>query len=132
VTLPEWTPVEQDRHRLELEDAADPVKWCPTCEHVKALADFAVDRSRGDGRKWQCRVCVNAANRARAAAKREATEPPQPCRNCKDGRHGCWCVASLFGPWCPCRCRVVLGLAGPFEGGDPTAPWWDERFQGVA
>jgi hypothetical protein len=132
VTLAEWTPAEQGRHRAELENAADQVKPCPTCQHVKALADFAVDARRRDGRRWQCRMCSNAADRARAAANRKAAAPPEDCRNCKAGRHGRRCVASLFGPWCPCGCRAVLGLAGPFEGGDPTVPWWDERFQGVA
>jgi hypothetical protein len=137
VTLRAWTPEEQDRHAADLEDAADPVKWCPTCQHTKALTDFAVDRRRGDGRRWQCRPCSNAADRARDVRRRQAKaaargEPPPTCANCTAGSHGHWCVASLFGPWCPCGCRAVLGLAGPFDGSDPTVPWWDERYQGVA
>ena len=45
------------------------------------------------------------------------------CLGCVPGpgrrpRHGeeCW------GRSCPCRCRAVLGLSGPFPVGDPTTP----------
>lgn len=42
------------------------------------------------------------------------------CLGCLGGDHGedCW------GRSCPCRCRAVLGLLGPF-GYDPTAIGWD-------
>jgi hypothetical protein len=46
------------------------------------------------------------------------------CPACLDGRHGPACDG------CACRCRAVL--QGPFGGGDPTVPWWDERLVGVA
>ena len=40
------------------------------------------------------------------------------CHNCRNRHHGDRCQ----GPPCACRCRAMLGLNGPFEGGDPTAP----------
>jgi hypothetical protein len=101
-------------------------KRCGACREVKPISAFGRDRSRRDGLTWRCRDCYCAAERDRAK------RPKPPCRNCKAGQHGRWCVASLFGPWCPCGCRAVLGLAGPFELGDPTVPWWDERYAGVA
>jgi len=61
----------------------------------------------------------------RYAARRRPVA--RTCRNCRAGSHGRWCCASLYGPWCPCRCRAVLGLDGPFEGGDPTAPTAADR-----
>jgi len=69
---------------------------------------------------------------ARTRKPKAAPDQRDRCANCTAGRHGRWCCASLFGPWCPCGCRAVLGLAGPFDGGDPSVPWWDERLQGVA
>lgn len=129
MTLHDWTPAEQDRHAADLEDAADPVKWCPTCEHTKALTDFPIDRRRGDGRRWQCRPCGNAADRARAAKRRQAKMGPQPCANCKARRHGRWCTASLWGPPCPCRCRAGLGLT---EFLDATAPEIADQLEEVA
>lgn len=52
------------------------------------------------------------------------------CRNCRTGRHGNGCCVALVDPACPCRCRAVLGLAGPFDFADPSAPRdddWDEE-----
>jgi hypothetical protein len=40
------------------------------------------------------------------------------CQACRTRRHGPACD----GDGCVCRCRAMLGLDGPFEGGDPTAP----------
>lgn len=71
----------------------------------------------------------NATPKPRYATRRRPVA--RTCRNCRRGSHGRWCAASLFGPWCPCRCRAVLGLDGPFEGADPTAPEAAE-FEGVA
>jgi hypothetical protein len=50
------------------------------------------------------------------------------CLPCRRHEHGDLCQAT----GCGCGCRAVLGLAGPFELGDPTVPWWDERYAGVA
>lgn len=52
------------------------------------------------------------------------TKPTRPtiCRQCQDGYHGPRCGAAFFAGYCPCRCRTFLGLDGPFECGDPTAP----------
>jgi hypothetical protein len=40
------------------------------------------------------------------------------CLGCVGGEHGedCW------GRSCPCKCRAMLGIDGPFPGRDPTAP----------
>ena len=38
------------------------------------------------------------------------------CLACRSRLHGPACGG------CACRCRPLLGLDGPFEGGDPTAP----------
>lgn len=35
-------------------------KWCPHCETWKDLSAFAVDRTRRDGHKTQCKACVAA------------------------------------------------------------------------
>jgi hypothetical protein len=96
-------------------------KRCGACRETKPSSAFGRDRSRGDGLTWRCRDCGNAADRAKPK-RPKAIKPRPACANCKHGRHGRWCIASLFGPWCPCGCRAVLGLAGPFELGDPTAP----------
>jgi hypothetical protein len=40
------------------------------------------------------------------------------CLSCVGHEHGVMC----WGRACPCTCRAVLGLDGPFEGRDPTAP----------
>jgi len=98
-------------------------KRCGACRHRLPRTAFGTDRSRGDGLTWRCRDCLNAAQRAR----QKRPKPRPACANCKAGRHGRWCCASLYGPACPCRCRVVLGLDGPFEGGDPTAPTAADR-----
>ena len=46
------------------------------------------------------------------------------CLSCVGGEHGdqCW------GRSCPCRCRAMLGLDGPFPGCDPTAPDAGDRW----
>jgi len=106
VTLRPWFPAEQQAHRAALLEAIGGPTSLPP---------------------------LPARTPKPKAAAKPARKPRDPrCANCQAGRHGRWCVASLFGPWCPCGCRAVLGLAGPFDGGDPTVPWWDERFQGVA
>lgn len=50
------------------------------------------------------------------------------CRACRGHLHGEFCQGGL----CRCSCRAVLGLDGPFPFGDPTLPWWDDRYKGVA
>lgn len=95
-------------------------KRCGACGQVKGPTGFHTDRSRPDGLSWSCRACRNATDRERTPRKRERT--PQLCPNCQNRRHGHACTAAIFGPWCPCKCRAVLGLDGPFEFPDPTAP----------
>lgn len=51
-------------------------KTCANCETSKPLAEFAVDRSRADGRTYWCSACRNAR------AKRTYT----PQRNMRPGR----------------------------------------------
>jgi hypothetical protein len=50
------------------------------------------------------------------------------CLSCVGGEHAeqCW------GRSCPCRCRAVLGVAGPFTGRDPTAPGAVDVVRGAA
>lgn len=40
------------------------LKACVQCKAPKLATDFAVDRSRVDGRTYVCRACRNARNRA--------------------------------------------------------------------
>lgn len=70
---------------------------------------------------WRCR-CVLCRD-AHAAAKRIWQRWRGLCAECRDGQHGPMCRGLAVG--CGCRCRPMLGLAGPFEHGDPTAPFWD-------
>ena len=98
-------------------DVAAPVKRCPACDQTKPIEAFSRDRTKADGRTWRCRDCAKAAWQAK--------HPPKPkpaCANCQARWHGRWCANALFGPPCPCPCCAVLGLNGPFELSDPTAP----------
>ena len=62
-------------------------KWCPTCEQVKAVAEFGVNRRKRDGLSPRCRRCAaegmrkwRAANphRVRAATRaHDAAHPEQ-------------------------------------------------------
>jgi hypothetical protein len=89
------------------------------CGQDLPLVAFCLDRSKRDGLNWRCRACQRDAKRG---ARTQPKRVNGICRNCRSGRHGRWCLASLFGPWCPCGCRAVLGLDGPFEFADPSAP----------
>lgn len=46
-------------------------KRCTKCHEVKALTEFTRDRGNADGLRADCRVCVNAAAKARRDANRE-------------------------------------------------------------
>jgi hypothetical protein len=48
-------------------------KRCWRCGHVKAIADFPRDRSRGDGLDPQCRKCRREQNRAASLRRAEAS-----------------------------------------------------------
>jgi hypothetical protein len=50
------------------------------------------------------------------------------CGHCRGRCHGDLCQAD----GCTCTCRAVLGLAGPFEYDDPTAPDAIDRLREVA
>lgn len=40
-----------------------PRKRCPKCAHVKALIDFAINRSAKDGRQYYCRACMSQCSK---------------------------------------------------------------------
>jgi len=96
------------------------VKRCGKCRQELPLVAFSLDRYRRDGLAWRCKPCSRAAQRAYPAKRPDRPHRRRPtkstCRNCRNRKHGRWCSA------CPCRCRAVLGLDGPFDFGDPTAP----------
>lgn len=104
-------------------------KRCPNCKADKPLAAFGRDAARGDGLTYRCRDCRGATERASAAKRRHAKAKAVDgaCHPCRKRRHGPACQGGMLGMACSCRCRMVLGLAGPFEGGDPTAPDGPER-----
>jgi hypothetical protein len=66
---------------------------------------------------WRCR-CV-LCREAHADSKRIRVGKGR-CGSCRDSQHGVQCRGPVAG--CCCRCRPMLGLEGPFEFGDPTAP----------
>jgi hypothetical protein len=98
-------------------------KLCSSCKQRKGPTAFHRDNSRGDGLYYRCRACVSAEK----AARRQGRPPPSTleralpdCERCRDHQHGPLCLGPSAD--CGCRCRAMLGLEGPFEFGDPTAP----------
>jgi hypothetical protein len=89
------------------------VKRCPTCGITKEPTGFFHDPRRSDGLSTMCKAC-------RLAYKRGRPIGAPVCEPCGNRQHGPRCSGAPVG--CPCRCRAMLGLNGPFEGGDPTAP----------
>ena len=47
------------------------------------------------------------------------------CLPCIGGEHGEECLANT----CVCRCRAMLGLDGPFDGHDWSAPHWADALE---
>jgi hypothetical protein len=99
-------------------------KRCGSCKQWKGPTAFCRDNSRGDGLFYRCRACVSSEKRARRRGlpppEPPPPPPPSPCARCQARQHGPVCLGPSVG--CGCRCRAMLGLEGPFEFGDPTAP----------
>jgi hypothetical protein len=99
-----WTPAEQARHRGDLLAALD-----------------AYDRPRSGRPRTSSRPQVSdrqQRNLRHMGLTAETDQHPAVCVACLAGTHGPDCEAGS----CVCRCRAMLGLDGPFPGGDPTAP----------
>ena len=93
--LRDWTPAEVDQHVQDLYDALDDIAWDP---------------------HWRTEITRHLVPDPPRLARRSARSGD--CGACQRQRHGRACD----GEGCACRCRVALGLDGPFAAGDPTAP----------
>lgn len=96
---------------------------CSRCNELKGPTAFHRDPRNRSGLRGVCRTCNNTERRearrrgTRAVVRQQTTTP---CERCRDRQHGVRCLGVSAG--CGCRCRPMLGLEGPFEFGDPTAP----------
>jgi 5-methylcytosine-specific restriction endonuclease McrA len=77
-------------HKLCSACRADGWKVCSRCDQAKASGDFYVDKSLGQGRTADCKVCREAARRERTGAVPRSV-PPKGMRCC-------------------CRCRELKSL----------------------
>lgn len=93
-------------------------KRCTTCHAMKPLTAFHRRTASSDGYRGTCRECRNATDRKCRPERHRLNGGP--CERCQARQHGHLCFGPAAG--CECRCRAMLGLEGPFEFGDPTAP----------
>lgn len=55
-----------------------PGKWCPGCQALRPLAEFAKDSTRRDGLQNRCRACFNRRNRERWHRQKAVAGPSSP------------------------------------------------------